>query len=246
MENINIFKSYYMKYLGVSLQDMKKGRNVFQCSQREKTINNWYFQHLIVTNINGTNTFSITPMMYTDFYDYITNFKNIDINKLSEILKIFFDGRFQDYSIRKMYRMALDSIPKNLILGKVPVKLTKEILFNSLQGLSDGEKNKILIRKENEINQGRQYVILENDKIVSYCKVSDIDYNGGNLTIYTDPRYRNKGYGKLVTIGAVKWCYENNILPIYWVDEKNTSSISLAKALGFKVKSEEIVVGTDS
>lgn len=33
-------------------------------------------------------------------------------------------------------------------------------------------------------------------------------------------------------------------MPIYWVDAKNTYSVALAKSLGFKVKSEEIVVGT--
>ncbi|WP_396276644.1 hypothetical protein [Haloimpatiens lingqiaonensis] len=40
-------------------------------------------------------------------------------------------------------------------------------------------------------------------------------------------------------MGALKWCYENDIMPIYWVDTKNTYSVALAKSLGFKVKSEE-------
>jgi hypothetical protein len=99
--------------------------------------------------------------------------------------------------------------------------------MNSIQNIDHVERNRIWLRKESEVNQGRQYVILDENKIVSYCKVSDIDYNGGNLTVYTDEKYRNLGYGKLVMIGAIKWCYENRVIPIYCVDEKNLASVAL-------------------
>ncbi|GAA0785833.1 GNAT family N-acetyltransferase [Hathewaya limosa] len=60
--------------------------------------------------------------------------------------------------------------------------------------------------------------------------------------VYTNEQYRNRGYGKQVTTGILNWCIENNVLPIYLVDEKNTYSIKLAESLGFKIKSKEIVV----
>jgi hypothetical protein len=85
-----------------------------------------YFQHLIVANINNTKAFSIMPKMYKDFKDYISPYKNININEMLRVLKVFFDGRFEKYSIRKMYRMTLKKMPKDLILD-IAVKLTREI-----------------------------------------------------------------------------------------------------------------------
>lgn len=240
------FQSYYMRYLGITPQELKKGKNIYSCSQREKPLNNYYFQPLIVTNINNTKVFSISPRMYKDFTEYINNFKDISFSKIEEILKRFFDNRLENYSIRKMHRMTLNNIPTNLRLDNDVVKLTKEILMNSLKNIEPNERNKIWLRKKKEVNEGRQYVILDKDSIVSYCKVSDIDFNGGNFTVYTGEEYRNKGYGKLVSAGAIKWCNEKGVIPIYWVDKSNETSVALAKGLGFKVMSEEIVVGTKS
>jgi GNAT superfamily N-acetyltransferase len=238
------FYSYYLNYLGITSQDLDRKTSIIPCSQREKPLNNWYLQHLIVTNINNINVFSITPKLYEDFSDYIVSFKDMDTSNMFSVLKNFCDGRFENYSIRKMYRMTLDNTFKDLLLDTKVVKLTKEIFMNTLQNMNQNERDKIWLRKENEVNQGRQYVIMDNNKIVSYCKVSDIDYKGGNLTVYTDEKYRNMGYGKLVAVGAIKWCYVNGITPIYWVDEKNIASVALSKCLGFKIKSEEIVIGT--
>ena len=248
MEYSENFQRYYFKYMGITPQDLAGRKNIFSSSQRERPLNNWYFQHLIVTNVNNINVFSIVPGMYKDFKGYITPFKDMDISEMTGVLRVFFDGKFEDYSIRKMYRMTLDSAPKDLMVDNIAVKLTKEILINNLQSISinHDEINEIWCRKKNEVNQGRQYVILDKSKIVSYCKVSNIDYNGGNLTVYTQEKYRNRGYGKSVSIEAIKWCDDNGIIPIYWVDEKNATSVALAKSLGFKIMSEEIVVGTKS
>lgn len=246
MDYDNLFNAYYLKYLGVSIEDLNNGKSIFKCSQRDKPINNWYFQPLIITNINGTNMFSITPSMYEDFVDFITPFKNMNIMQMSKVLKEFFDSKLERYTIRKMFRMTLDVTPKISTISNNVVRLTKEILMNSVQAISEEEKEKLWQRKSDEVNQGRQYVILDDNKIASYCKVSNIDYNGGNLTVYTNEKYRNKRYGKLVSIGAIRWCIENEVVPIYWVDEKNAASIALAKSLGFKIMSEEIVVGTNA
>ena len=87
-----------------------------------------------------------------------------------------------------------------------------------------------------------QFILLSDRKIVSMCKISDINFSGGNIVVWTDSNYRNKGFGKQVLAEAVKWCINNKIIPIYWVDSQNTASINLADSLGFKTKSEEIVV----
>ncbi|MGH4125071.1 MAG: GNAT family N-acetyltransferase [Clostridium sp.] len=245
MDCNELFNSYYLKYLGISIQEVHKEKKIFQCSQRKKPINNCFFQHLIVTNIDGINTFSVTPKLYRDFSKYIIPFKNMETTELFKVLRVFFDSRLEIYTIREMYRMTLDITYKRIPLQNSIVKLTKEIFINNLQTVSEEEKQRIWLRKKDEVIQGRQYIILDGNKIASYCKVSNIDYNGGNLTVYTNEKYRNKGYGKSVSIGAINWCIENEVIPVYWVDKKNMPSVALAKSLGFKIRSEEIVVGTN-
>lgn len=238
------FDEYYFKYLGVTKEEFKSSDLVFSSTQRDMPLNNCFFHPLIVTNIEGNNIFSIAPKFYQDFKNYIEPFINTDIDKIHTELKEFFDHRLENYSIRKMHRMTLEYIPKQYSLSRNVKKLTKEILIDNMDTLSMYKKEKIWLRKKKEVIEGRQYVILDENKIVSYCKISNVDFGGGNIVVYTNEKYRKRGYGRLVTIGVLRWCYENNIIPIYWVDEKNIYSIKLAESLGFKIKSKEIVIGS--
>jgi predicted GNAT family acetyltransferase len=174
----------------------------------------------------------IKPFIYVPEYQLV--------DKLTE----FFKDKLNEYSIRIMYRMTIDKLPIEFITNSKVLKLTKEILMNHLHDESELVKEEIWNRKKDEIEQGRQYVILSKNKIVSYCKISDICYGGGNIVVYTNENYRNLGYGKQVLQATINWCIANNILPVYWVWDKNLASIALAKSLGFQIKSEEIVVAT--
>lgn len=240
------FKSYYYNYMGILIKDLEEGRTIFQCNQRKKPINNFYFQPLIITKIDDINVFSISAKFYEEFVNYIEVYKNIEFEELFSITRIFFEQRLEKYTLRKMYRMVLDYVPKKILVPNNVVMLTKEILMKNIESATNQDKDQIWKRKKDEILEGRQYVILDGHKIVSYCKVSDIDYGGGNLTVYTKENYRGKGYGKAAALGVIKWCNENQVIPIYWVDEKNAASFALAKSLGFKVRAEEIVVGTSA
>lgn len=239
------FNRYYLNYLGISIQDLNNGKVVFGCSQRNKPINTDHFQYLIMTNMVGINTFSIVPTIYNDFLNYILPYKDLDSMELPQILKFFFDKKFEKYSVRKMSRMTLESSLIHNETMEIVVKLTKEILMDHLHGESEEVKNRIWLRKKEEVIQGRQYVILQDHKIVSYCKISDINYCGGNLVVYTSDKCRCKGYGKAVVTEAIKWCKENEVIPVYWVDQNNMPSVALAKGLGLQMKAEEIVVGTN-
>jgi predicted GNAT family acetyltransferase len=53
------------------------------------------------------------------------------------------------------------------------------------------------------VTQSRQYKFLDGNRIVAYCNVSDIYYKVGNLSVYTNEKYRNKGYGKIYNYGLV-------------------------------------------
>lgn len=211
---------------------------------REIPINRLYHHHLIATKVNDIFIYSIEPKLYEDFKIYISSYKIKENDELISVLDKFFKNRISDYSIRRMYRLSFDKEKLENINNTKSVKLTKEILMNSLKQKDDKEKEEIWNRKKKEVEEGRQYVILEKDKIISWCKVSNIDYSGGNLVVWTAPEHRRKGYGKDVGRQGIKWCINNNIIPIYLVDSLNKASINLAKTIGFKIKSEEIVVTT--
>lgn len=236
------FDEYYYKYLNILPHFKTSSIAITKSPQRDKAINNWYFQPMIATTKYNNMIISIAPSLYEDFRNY-TKDKTLTIDKLKDSITPFFTEKFEDPKIRDMYRMTLTS-DINIIKSTKVLKLTKPILMSCLSYESEEKKLEIWNRKKHEILDGREYVILDNNKIISFCKVSNIDFNGGNLTVFTDEKYRNNGYGKLVTTEAINWCIKNNILPIYFVDRNNLPSIALAKSLGFNIMSKEIVVST--
>jgi len=244
ISNKEKFWDYYYKYLGIENETLNRNQFIFESIQRDKPINTWYLQHLIAANINGNVIFSISPTYFKAFEEYMVLYKPESLEKLKITLNEFFSQRIESFGIRNMYRLTREDFDYKTSKENFVQKLTKDILMNSLREKNLEEQNKVWNRKKKEVEEGRQYVILHNEKIVSYCKISDIDYCGGNLTVWTAPEYRNKGYGKKVVKEAVKWCFENGIVPIYWVDSTNIASLNLSKSLGFKIYIEELVVST--
>lgn len=245
MHNYDKYQNYYINYLGVNRNYIKyDSPSIISCLERDKPINTWHYQHLIFTKTEGRRIFSICPSYFKDFMEFIKPFIYVPEYQLVDKLTEFFKDKLNEYSIRIMYRMTIDKLPIEFITNSKVLKLTKEILMNHLHDESELVKEEIWNRKKDEIEQGRQYVILSKNKIVSYCKISDICYGGGNIVVYTNENYRNLGYGKQVLQATINWCIANNILPVYWVWDKNLASIALAKSLGFQIKSEEIVVAT--
>lgn len=239
------FFCYYDQYLGVNSSKVYPG--IYASNQRNIPLALELFHYLIITDRTGL-IYSIAPQFYLEFEKYINRQKN---NKIDEELMKGIDGFFKDklpnYIIRKMYRLTVNNDLKILQCNKVR-QLTiadKEAFLNS--GKKAGNK----IYKENKwkskeelIYQGRVFGYIHNDKIVSWAEVSNIDFNGGNIVVNTVPEYGNLGYGKCVVAEAAKWCLNNNLLPIYWVDSLNTPSLNLAQSIGFKIMSEEVVVST--
>ncbi len=244
MDYIEQFNNYYNQYLGISKQEIINGKVIYGAEQRKKPINTRYLQPLIVTEMDHILIYSIIPELYSEFCNFMKPHTDVNLVNLIPILQEFFDYRLENYTIRKMKRMTCKNDLDKRIHQEGVVKLTKEILMNNLVTASEEEKEKVWLRKKEEVLQGRQFVILEGQKIVSYGKVSNVDFGGGNLVVFTSEQYRNKGYGKAVASETIRWCLEYNVSPIYWVDSNNLSSITLAKSLGLQVMAEEIVVGT--
>ncbi|WIV11539.1 GNAT family N-acetyltransferase [Proteiniborus sp. MB09-C3] len=237
------FQNYYYKYLGIDKRELEIGKRVFSSNQRNKSLNGQFVQYLISTHIDGKLIFSVAPQYYNNLLDLIKGQATENVDEIIEILNTFFSDILESFSLRKMYRL-IPSVDYGIwdSLNSSVLKLTKEIFMNDLENIEEAKKMEIWERKKGEILEGRKFVVLEGKKIVSACKISDIDFGGGNIAVWTDSNYRNKGFGKAVVSEAVKWCINNNILPIYWVDSENTASINLAKNLGFEIRAKEIVV----
>ncbi|WP_202708826.1 GNAT family N-acetyltransferase [Sporosalibacterium faouarense] len=247
MDERQEYIDYYCKYLGINILDLSKGNIIFSCNQRNEPISGSHFQHLIITEIDGKQIFSISPKYYNGFKKHILKYKENKlegVNKLKPFLQSFFENKLKKHQIRKMYRLTVNKDEMIDIPSSLAIQLTKEILMDNIKDKDRIEKDRIWRRKKTEVEDGRQYTILDDGKITCWCKVSDIDFDGGNLAVWTSPKYRRRGYGKQVTLDAVKWCFRNNVIPIYWVDSTNVASINLAKGIGFKVMSEEIVVSS--
>jgi RimJ/RimL family protein N-acetyltransferase len=90
--------------------------------------------------------------------------------------------------------------------------------------------------------EGRNIGVVSNGKVLSSATIEPVECGGGNIAVYTDANHRKKGYGKMVVSAAVNWCFEHDILPIYYVKSDNIASIALARSLGFKLKNKEIIV----
>jgi RimJ/RimL family protein N-acetyltransferase len=90
--------------------------------------------------------------------------------------------------------------------------------------------------------QRRQFTVIEDGEVAADASISDIDWGGGNLAVWTGKKHRRKGFGAAVTARAAAWCFTNDVIPIYWVHEENEPSIRLAKSLGFVLQSVEIAV----
>jgi len=233
------FYRYYKSYLGIT----SEFENVFACEQRTKPINFDFFQFLITTQINERLIFSIAPAFYQEFSKLIelNLFETMD-DELINALHTFFYCKFSNYSIRTMYRLTVD-LPREFQVGDARALTIndKELFINTGKKSREYKEEQWNIRKE-IIENGRFFVVIKNDKIISWAEVSNICFNGGNLVVMTLPEYRNSGYGRMVVAKAVNWCAENNILPIYWVDSSNISSIKLASSLGFNLMNKELVV----
>lgn len=92
------------------------------------------------------------------------------------------------------------------------------------------------------IKEGRSFGLIRGRQNLSRATVEPIECGGGNISVATNEKHRKKGYGKMVVSAAVNWCFDHDILPIYYVRSDNIASIALARSLGFKLKASEIIV----
>ncbi len=241
----NKYLRYYKKYFGVSKTHLTDKMNVIFSSNRDEPISeNHYFPH-IFTEIEGNHICSTSKHTNVELIKNIEVGSDMNNEKLHILLKKTVLGDEGKYEIKTMYRMGY---LKNEIIGcqkkSLAISLTEKIVEYQIEFESEELKIKYLLRKKKLLTEGRQFVILLNNRIVAWSKISDIDYNAANIAVYTDYNFRGRGYATQLVEEATKWCLDNNKLPVYWVDKTNKASFKVAQKIGFEVLFEEIAVKT--
>lgn len=244
------YKEYYKNYLGINEDNLNNQKNIVLSQQRTKPICFYYVHHVIITNINDRTVFSVSPEFQRIIEEFYKNKENIIFNDyLIEELKSVFNEQIEEINVRKMYRMTVSR--ENLedkSIGYNVIQLTekhKGIYLNTMpNSISDDIKEQKWRMRKEQIDEGRMFVIVEDGKNISYAIISDIDFNGANIAVWTASEHTSKGYGKAVVSEAVKWCFKRNIVPVYLVEKSNIASRKIADSIGFKVFSQEIIVSS--
>ncbi|MCK4506624.1 MAG: GNAT family N-acetyltransferase [Candidatus Aegiribacteria sp.] len=245
------FDQYYLKYLDVDAERMKAGHRVFPCKRRADSFAFFYVQHLISTIIDGKVIFSVSPEFAPAFEIQGTPLADNLVNE--ELLKIIDDTFFDFlpvllYSTRLMMRMTLDKgeLVKQKAMIQVNVLSESDKARFISRWIVRGEKSTEYLwnARAETIRAGRYFTAFEKDEIASSAYISDIDYQGANITVGTGLKFRKKGYGKAVVSHATEWCFSHGYRPIYLVDINNKPSIKLAESLGFREMSREVIVSS--
>jgi len=204
-------KNYYERYLGIDKVVYMNSCSICVSENRDTPINKRYIYKVIISDYNNQRVVSISPQIFLGSISSIC--EDIKDKTLNEIL--FSKPLLQtELRVSKMYRMALGNINVN--------NYSKQKI--ACEYLSDYKK----------------YVIRDGDKIVSYCKVSNIDFAFGNLVIWTDEKYRRKGFAREVLLATILKCKLDGIEPLYFVNSRNAASLELAKTVGFIIAQTEI------
>ncbi len=218
----NTYEDYYREYLGLFSQESQLSHVVIQSKYRDLPINNKHYYPVIISQINDTKVCSCSEKYY-------------------ELCKCSFDGTIESlqnsrFQWSKLHRYSIsesNDYTPNLVLP------LNESLLRSVSFNIHNDIEAYIESKRDILSDARQFAYIENHRILSTAFISDIYCSGCNIVVYTDPDFRSKGYGRQTVNACINWCLSNRLLPIYLVEETNTSSIRLAEALGFKLMNTE-------
>lgn len=222
----------YLNYLSSNKADFDSGKRIFSSKNREILLNEKYLYPVIVSNYFGEKIISVTP-------DYFEEIKNIEkkTKNIDEIIDVFLKNH-AEYQIRKMHRFVAE---EKLEIKQEVKPLTKELVYKIDFG-KEFDHKKYFERKQKIIEEKRQFVILERDKIASMAFISEIVEGNANIVVVTLEGYRGKGYAGEVVKACVNWCIDRDVVPVYLVEDTNEASKKIPKKLGFKKLATEWII----
>ena len=227
------FEVYYNSFLGISKNEITK-HIIVESEYRDMPLNKKYFYPIIITKVDNYMVCSSS----SHFISLCKSKFNGTIESISNIVEVMnMDGNH--YRIRKMIRYSIENSSR-IYDTKADILTENMIRKVKFDGIED--KEKYILGKQNILYEQRQFVVLKDNSIASTAFISEIYSSGCNIVVYTPPNYRQEGYGKEVVKACINWCQENNLLPIYLVEEENLSSIKLVESLALDLKSHEWII----
>ncbi|GKX29491.1 hypothetical protein SH1V18_19710 [Vallitalea longa] len=229
------FDEYYLGYLGINSSNIMKNIIVVKSEYREMPLNGKYLYPIIFVEYNR---YIVCSCSY-EFFNICKDKFDGTIESIYSIFKVLNqNGNY--YRLRKMRKYSIDeitSIKYYTVANTLTEDIIRSLSFNTNINIED-----YIIRKKAILLEKRQFVIIKYNRIASTAFISDIYNGGGNIVVFTNDDYKRHGYGKEVVKACINWCVKNNIIPIYLVEESNSSSIKLAESLNLKLKSIEWVI----
>lgn len=242
------YKEHYAQFLGYKLEQVGK---VITCHSplRDKIAN--HRQPLILSFMrNGQTVISVSSDLQNKLRRLSHKLSTIKLSPVQwfKIVDDFIFEQYKLYHIEHFIRMTIE--PENFVEIKKqdcvrPLVLSdKYLLLNQGQLPKRGKKYQDHFWEQNlkSIKESRSFGLIRSRQNLSWATVEPIDCGAGNIAVATKEDHRKKGYGKMVVSAAVQWCFDHDILPIYYVKSDNVASIALARSLGFKPKNKEIIV----
>lgn len=214
------FQHFYDEYMGV-----KNGKNIdgiLMCESqyRDKPLNKHYVYKIIATNYNGKKLVSYTSEFSSDEMHAICC--NLDMNEIENVIpqkNLGISNSEQSY----MYRM-----------------LQKEHIQNALSTeplLIEGEQVEFIYLEEY-----KKFIAVTKEKLLGYCKISDIICGFGNIVVWVEEKYRRLGLAERLLTRLLLQCYKEKIVPMYIVKSDNEASVRLANKMGFEIVQIEFVI----
>lgn len=228
------FETFYLEYLGIHKDHKITLTPITKVSQyRKLLLNGRYIYPIIFSDFKAGQICSCI-----DEYETLCS-KHYDgtVKSIKGIYTSIVDqSKEKTYTLRKFKRYAVADHQSKISTKAIP--LTYEIIDNTYFAILQ-DKESYKKKKQFILDEQRQFVIIDQHQIAATAFISDIYNKGCNIVVYTDPQYRNRGYGKEVVKACIIWCYEHGFIPIYLVDETNIPSIRLAKGVGFEQQCTE-------
>lgn len=224
------FDEYYKKYLGCQTFKERYVSSIF----RNMPINQSYFYPLIHTTYKSSDLISVSPEIFND-KDLALTFNDIKTKSLERL-----KNTYNQIIEKKFYRFSYDN---NFNIHSSSAESLNsshyDIFMNSGNNTDKHFKEKKWQSLKLYREQGRIFVQIYDNQIISTCKISDIYCNGANLYVHTNEKYRKKGFGTSVVNAATIACLRKNLIPIYFAEISNIASINLALSTGFSLKATE-------
>jgi len=241
------FLRHYRRFMGIDEGRFASGETVFACEQRTTPLVFDSYFPLMATKHRGRVILSVAPRHESHVRAWFRDreFEDLDDELLGEMDDCFHE-RIPLRAIWRMHRLAV-----------TPDALVVPAAIDRVEPLTDAHRKVFLARmgprgklvrqskwRQHRVlrEEGRFFVVMEDGTIAAQAFVSDIDWGGGNVAVFTAEKYRRKGYAAAVTARAAQWCFENDVLPIYWVQTNNEPSVRLSEGLGFVRQVEELAI----